>query len=214
MKKSILILIVAVFCIQINALSQKAKVGVTSGLTISNMRGTVGGKDASGDSRFGYTFGLILETPLMEHLVFQPGLHYVQKGKDVDQSTAGSNKVVSTALRYAELQLNVLYTTGSNTASFFIGAGPAVSINLPSKFVTDVNGTKTETDFTFGNEGASNLRGFDIGPNVLAGFKFKKGFLFSANYTLGVRNLVPGGTAPDKIRNSSFGIRVGWLFDN
>ena len=217
MKKTILILIVTVFCLQNTCLSQKSRVGVTGGITIAKMRGTVDGKDIDANSKTGPTFGLIVDVPFQDHFSFQPGLHYVQKGKVQDEINGTTRQTVTTALRYAELQLNFLYNTNYNTNSndgnFFAGAGPALSINLPSKFVTDIGGTKTETDITFGNE-TENFRGFDFGANFLAGFRFPGGFFVSVNYTLGLRNLVPGGSDVDKIKNSCIGIRLGFLVNN
>jgi hypothetical protein len=209
MKKTIFIVSVIIFCLQIAGLSQKSKVGFTGGISIANMRGTVDGKDQKQDARTGLTFGLIVDAPLKEHISFQPGLHYVQKGKQQDQN----NIKTVTALRYAELQLNFLYSGESYTNALFIGAGPAFSVNFPSKIVTKIENTKTETDITFGNE-TEDLRGFDFGANFLCGLRFPHGFLVSFNYTLGLRNLVPGGSDTDKIKNSAFGARIGLLIDN
>ena len=210
MKKAILISIAIIFCWQITCVAQKTQVGVTGGLTVSNMRGTVGGKDQKKDSRLGCTFGLILDAPLNDHITFQPGLHYVQKGKKVDVTT---DQRIDTALRYAELQLNFLYGTNSDGTTIFIGAGPALSVNFPSKIVTNNGGTKSDADINFGNENA-DLRGFDFGANFLGGFKFPGGILVSVNYTLGLRNLVPGAPEKDKLKNSCLGFRIGWLIPN
>jgi hypothetical protein len=216
MKKVILILTAIIFCLQITSLSQETRVGVTGGLSISNMRGTVGGVDQKKNSRTGLTFGMLVDVPVQDHFSFQPGLHYVQKGKEENQMSSGGKQTLATALRYAELQLNFLYKTnytGTNEENFFIGAGPAFSINFPSKYVTETGGQKTETDITFGNE-KENFRGFDFGANILGGFRFSNGFFISLNYTHGLRNLVPGGSGSDKIRNYCFGIRVGCLVKN
>jgi Outer membrane protein beta-barrel domain len=217
MKKTIFILIVAVFCLQITGLSQKSRVGVTGGVSVAQMRGTVDGKDIDANSKTGLTFGLIVDAPIKNHFSFQPGLHYVQKGKVQDEVSGNIKQTVTTDLRYAELQLNFLYNTNYNTenkeANFFVGAGPALSVNFPSKFVTEIGGTKTESDITFGNL-SEDFRGFDFGANFLAGLRFNGGFFVSVNYTLGLRNLVPGGSDTDKIKNSCFGIRVGLLVNN
>jgi Outer membrane protein beta-barrel domain len=213
MKKTILILIAIIFCLQITGLSQKSRVGVTGGVSIVNMRGTANGKGVDGKTKTVPTFGLIVDVPIQDHLCFQPGLLYVQKGKEEDQTIGGIKQTLTTALRYAELQLNFLYKMEGHAENLFVGAGPALSINLPSKFVTEIGGQKTETDITFGNEN-ENLRGFDFGANFLAGIRSSGGFIFSFNYTLGLRNLVPGGSNTDKIKNSCFGIRVGFLVKN
>ena len=216
MKKTIFILTAIIFCLQVTGWSQKARVGVTGGLSISNMRGEVNGVDQKKNSKTGFTAGMLVDVPLQGHITFQPGLHYVQKGKEEDQQNGSIKQTLTTALRYAELQLNFLYNTnysGEHKENFFVGLGPAVSINVPSKFVTKINGQKTESDITFGNK-SENFRGFDFGANALAGIRFSNGFFVSFNYTLGLRNLVPGGSDSDKIRNYCFGIRIGFLVNN
>ena len=217
MKKAILILTAIIFCLQITGWSQKARVGVTGGLSISNMRGEVGGVDQKKNSRTGITFGMLVDAPIQDHITFQPGLHYIQKGKEEEQPNGTQKQTFATALRYAELQLNFLFNTsyaGEHKENFFVGLGPAVSINLPSKFVTETPSDKTESDITFGNKN-ENFRGFDLGANILGGVRFSNGFFISLNYTHGLRNILPaGGSGSDKLRNYCMGIRIGLLVNN
>jgi hypothetical protein len=214
MKKIILILFVFLSCLQITGFSQKSRVGVTAGLSIADMSGKQNGESLNDDSQIGYTFGMIVDAPIQDHFSFQPGLHYVQKGRETTLPGSPSAQKKITALRYAELQLNFLYNTGEEVGSFFIGAGPTVSVNLPSKYVTKTGNIKAESDITFGNK-QEDLRAFDYGVDFLVGFGFMHGVIFSANYTLGLRNLVPSGSATsDKLKNNYVGIRIGFLVNN
>lgn len=220
MKKTIFILAAFIFCLNMTALSQKARVGVTGGLLFSNLSRTIGGIDQDGEYRFGLTGGMQLEVPLGKKtkFSFQPSLHYIQKGAAKIPTTPTFNKIF-TALRYAELSPNFVYNLHAGKGVFYLGGGPYLSFNLPSKNVTHSLGApKVETDISFGNSVANDLKGVDYGGNALMGYRMKNGLFVALNYIQGIRNLVPddklalGSSANDKIKNIAFAIHVGYLF--
>jgi hypothetical protein len=220
MKKTIFILTAFIFCLNITALSQKTRVGVTGGISVANLSRTIGGADMDGEYRLGIMGGMQLEFPLCKKISFQPDLHYIQKGASTVPATPAFNKIY-TALRYTELMPNFVYNFTAGKGVFYLGAGPYISFNLPSKNVTHSPGAdKIETDVSFGNAIANELRGVDYGGNIVMGFRLGNGIFVSANYIQGVRNLVPQekldlpASADDKIKNIAFGIRVGYLFKN
>ncbi|MBK8140641.1 MAG: hypothetical protein IPK57_06270 [Chitinophagaceae bacterium] len=49
---------------------------------------------------------------------------------------------------------------------------------------------------------------------MIAGYRFKGGFSFAFNYTIGLRNLVPIENGSDEIKNHCFGLRLGYLVNN
>jgi hypothetical protein len=212
MKKIIFILTAFFLFLQINGFSQKSRVGISGGVSIANMSKSFNGTKTTGDRKTGVMGGLIVEFPLAKHFVLQSGIYYVQKGKINKKTNPNSTDHVSTALRYAELPVNVLYKTNGSYGTFYFGGGPAISLNFPSKIVTKSNGKTTFSDITFGNTSGSTLRGVDYGINATAGFRFPFGIFISANFCQGLRNLVPGGSEDTKIHNNYFGIQLGYLF--
>jgi hypothetical protein len=214
MKKSIVFLFVIIASIHINAQAQKTRVGVVGGLTMSNFEGKMTGVDLDYKSYTGYTVGMVVNAPFKKgNFSFQPGLHYTQKGA---VTLFLKNQEDYTALRYADLALNLVYnTSGDKKGSFYFGAGPQIGANLPSKKVTvfKPSDVKTETNVIFGNEVASDLRGIDWGANFIAGYTLKCGATFAFNYNLGIRNLIPEAkNNNDELRNSQFGFRIGYFF--
>ena len=207
MKKTIFILLAA--CFFQAAIAQKSRVGITGGVTTSNIYDNIEGNDKT-DAKWGSTFGLILEAPLCGKFSFQPGAHYVQKGAIISET---SEEKISIALRYAELHCNFLYNTKGKDGGIFAGLGPVLSFAMPSKRVTDNDEGTSEQALSFGNEPIDDLRGVDYGANGILGYRGKKGLLLAFNYTLGLRNINPGGGEP-KIKSGSFGIRLGYLFNN
>ena len=213
----IFILSLFVLCMQFSAFAQKSRVGFFAGPVFSNMRGTVDSKNLNGDTKPGFAAGFIVDAPIKNHLSFQPALYYVHKGTITQKPLGPSQKdEISTELRYLDLALNVLYNTNGKGGNFFIGAGPYVSFNLPSKFLTKSPGNlKSESDITFGNTIAEDFRGIDFGANFLMGYRLKGGFFVSANYSLGLRNLIPEGSlSTGDTKNNFIGVSLGWLVNN
>lgn len=223
MKKTIFILTAFIFCLSFTALSQKTRVGITGGVSFANMSRTIGGADRDGEYRIGVVSGLQLEIPLCKKgsFSFQPDFHYIQKGASAIPSTPTINRAY-TALRYAELAPNFVYNfKAGKGGTFYLGAGPYVAFNLPSKNVIHSPGAdKVETDISFGDAIANDMKGVDYGGNFVMGFRLGNGIFVSTNYIQGARNLVPKektdlpASANDKIKNIAFALRVGYLFNN
>lgn len=212
MKKTIFLLICFSFTLSLSVYSQKARVGIAGGFTISNMNSNIDGKKETGNSQNGFMASLLVETPIVNHIAFQPHLSYVRKGmklKQAPNATADS----SIQLRYVDLPMNVVFTTGKSF-TFYIGGGPVFSFNLPSMLVSETGGLKSTTEITFGTEATDSFRGFDFGVNGIAGIRLKNGFFLAVNYTQGLRNLSPMENATNTIHNNYAGIQIGYLFNN
>jgi len=212
MKKTFSILAVFLFALHIAGFSQSSRVGLTGGFTISDIMGNQ--NQMNHDIKTGYTVGLLVNTPLSGKFSFQPSLNYVQKGNVLK---IDANNRITNALRYVELPLNFIYSTNGADGGFFVGLGPTVSFNVPSKRVTENKNTgkKTSTDIIFGETAAADFRGIDYGANALLGYRLPGGFFTQVYYNQGIRNLVTGEVIGDKkMRNSCFGIQIGFLFNN
>ncbi len=224
--KKVLFLFITAFCLlQIPAFAQKAQVGLTGGVSVSNIYGKINNLDNRGEARAGFTVGLVVDAPIKKsNISFQPGIHYVQKGKftsktvDVDEADA---------LRYADILFNFVAHVGKPGATrLYFGLGPQIGLNLPSKKIQVADGDRTELrSISFGETAADDYNGIDYGFNGLAGIRFKNGITFSVNYTLGIRNIVPVKpdskkdpldlkATPDFLRNGALGFRVGYMFSN
>lgn len=212
MKKIFFILFVCIFCLQLPGFSQKSRVGVTGGMTISNMTDTFRVANKTGSSKYGFKLGMFMDIPLgKSRFTFQPGVDYVQKGKVLEKTKA---KKTSIGLRYAELQLNFIYNTKGAKGNFFAGAGPAFSFGLPSKQTTKIGSVRSSANISFGNDATDAYNGIDYGVNFTAGYKLKCGFFVAANYTLGIRNIVSNENSDNKVRNGCFGLSAGFLVNN
>ncbi|MEO5946784.1 MAG: porin family protein [Chitinophagaceae bacterium] len=218
MKKVLFILTVIMLYLQLPAVAQKAKVGLEAGIAISNFSGNLNGKNTDYQSRTGLTAGMVVDMPIGKtNFSFRPSVNYVQKGAVTIETM---NEKEYYALRYAEFAFNFLYHTSSKTGGvgFFIGLGPSVSLNLPSKSVVETGSTKVESNLILGNEGAAVLRGIDYGATGLAGVELKKNCFLSFSYNYGLRNLIPDTkqviSPSDELKSRTFAIKVGFLLNN
>ena len=158
----------------------------------------------------GFLGGMIIDVPLGDNISFQPQLNYVQKG---NLSREDANQRIYNALRYVELPANFVYNLNAGNTVFYLGAGPSIAFNVPSKKVTKPEeGESTYTDILFGKTPENDFKGMDYGVNFLLGIRFGSTFL-SGFYNMGLRNLNPKEGADD-IKNKCFGIQIGYLFKN
>ena len=153
--------------------------------------------------------------PLGSNVIFQPQLSYVQKG---NLQMEDANQKVYNALRYAEFTANFLYNfTVSKNVSLYLGAGPSIAFNVPSKRVTDPKeGDSFYDDILFGKTPENDFKGFDYGANFVGGIRFNNNFFLSLTYNLGLRDLNAKSDAggDQAIKNKYFGIQFGYIFKN
>jgi len=211
MKKIIFLLAASLLCFQLGGFAQ-TRVGVAAGVSLANMRGS----GVDGNTKAGAYVSLVLDKPICGNFSFHPTLSYVQKGISVPEPTLLLEKT-NTALRYIEFTPNFLFNLNGNTAStFFVGVGPTICFDLPSKrtdYAKDEATPKSTKTILFGREVTNDMKGFDYGANAIAGFRMANGFFISANYNLGLRNLVTDGKTGD-LKNMYFGIQLGAYLEN
>src|SRR5580765_5522945 len=199
MKKTIIILMTFIFFMQA-ANSQKARIGFTAGSSLANYKFKEGDEDQSGNSKAGFTAGLIVNIPAGKNFMIQPGIHWVGKGstdeENGDKATLTTNSI--------EIPVNFLYTSNGG---FFIGAGPSASFAVSGK----AKFNDLSADLHFGNSTDDDMKGFDFGANVVTGYQSPGGFLVAANFNQGFSNLVPGDAGSSSIKSHYFGIRLGYV---
>ena len=188
--------------------AQNNNIGFTGGATFSNYKAKSGGNDNSGKTKAGFTVGAIANIGIGKNFIIQPGINFVQKGSQDKQTFFGVTSKYTLTTNHIEVPVNFLYTN----SGFFIGAGPSFSFGVSGKLKYDFGGTKTNENVKFGNSENDDMTGFDIGANVLGGYRFKNGILIAANYNHGFRNL-DNSSGPDAgtVNSRYFGIKLGYV---
>lgn len=188
------------------AWSQKTRFGITGGLSIASWSAKAGGVSVNSQSTTGFTGGVILFAPLSSNVTIQTGLNFVQKGAQTNDQ--GDNETIK--LNYIELPVNFVYTH----AGFFGGVGPTIAMGMSGTDKLTSQGVTEKSDIKFGSGTDDDLKRFDIGANVTAGYMIPSGFMLSLNYNFGLTNLAPGTNSSDgKLLNRYFGIRIGYVFN-
>lgn len=208
MKKIVLMLAVPMFSLVMAGKAQ-VRVGVTIGTAVAKMEGAL-----NGDGRAGIMSSIVLDAPLKNNFSFYPTLSYVQKGVTEPHPDGTLIEKQYVALRYMELSPNFIYHIGNQKgSSFFLGLGPSIAFNLPSKRVAITGDNKIVTDILFGETAADDIKGVDYGVNVVLGWRTGPGFFFTVNYNKGFRDLSPMGRTMET-KNKYFGVQLGWFLNN
>jgi glycine cleavage system aminomethyltransferase T len=153
---------------------------------------------------------LFTNVPLSTNIIFRPGLNFTQKGGKI---TSGSSQEVKIIFNYLEVPLDFIYKA---TGGLFIGAGPSLAYALSGKakysgFTPAISDDKVK----IGNDANNDeLKAFEFGGNILAGYAMSSGLSFSINYNLGLSNLNPTTDKDEDFKNRYLGIRLGYTFGN
>ncbi len=205
MKKLFILAIVVSF-----TTTAMAQLGITGGITSAS----VNFKEDQGagfdtKSTIGFTLGLYTHVPLSTNIIFRPGLNFTQKGAKLEFTFGGTTDETKAVFNYLELPLDFIYRA---TGGFFVGAGPSLAYLLSGKFKED---GQPDYKLKIGNdENNDDIKAFEFGGNLLAGYTMSSGLSFSVNYNLGLSNLNPTTDKDEDFKNRYVGLRLGYNFGN
>lgn len=206
MKKTFITAICFLFVCAVSA--QKTSFGLTAGGTNSNFKFKSEGESVTGDSKMGMAAGLVVNSALSEKCSLLSGLQFVQKGTKMEVDDGGSTMSVDLNTNWLEVPVNLVYNTGK----FYIGAGPSLSFGIGGKWKVKFEGEEESENVNFGNSDDDDMKGFDFGANVVAGFQFTNGIFLAANFNQGFSNLAPGDSGDGSIKSHYFGLHLGYMF--
>jgi len=174
------------------------------------------GQPLKSKSKYGWQAGIIADIPFGEgNLRLMPELNYVNKGYKLDASATLVGQTVTfegtSNVSYIELPLNLAYTIPVGDNFFVIGAGPYASYGISgkNKVTSSINGITEEekSDVEFGS-GEDQIKPFDYGVNVMAGYLFGNGLMLKVNYSYGLAEL--SNTDLATYKNSYLGLTLGF----
>jgi len=196
----------------VSTYAQVNQFGFNGGVTISNYRSKLDGNDESGNSKAGFTFGILANFSIGKNFIIQPSVNWVQKGTKDEQTIAGTTEKVSLTTNHIEVPVNFLYYN----KGFFIGAGPSISFGISGKWKFSDGTNKSDQKVEYGSTDNDDLKAFDLGINALTGYEFKNGVFIAANYNLGLSNLATGTstTSTSTLKSMYAGIKLGYLLNS
>src|SRR5205085_11734581 len=109
---------------------------------------------------------------------------------------------VKTTLSYIEIPINFVYKPLLGDSRLLLGFGPYVAFGVGA------------SNIEFGSA-PSQIKRFDAGANVLAGYEMSNRLSFQLNAGLGLLNLAnrESGDTKSSIKNTGFGISAGYRFN-
>lgn len=163
--------------------------------------------NSSSDLKVGFYAGATAHIVMNPHFSFEPGLSFVQKG-GIEKNDGGGYIKSTLNLNYIELPMDFVYTRKNK---FFVGAGPSISWAVSGKVKVDDGSNTEKTAIKFGSDD-SELKRFDAGIELMAGFRFKSGVCISTNLNSSFLNL--SNINGVLFMNGYWGFRIGYVFGN
>jgi hypothetical protein len=193
-----------------------------------------------GGAKLGIKAGANFNINIADRLQIQPGIFYSTKGFKQGEKQNHEHGYFNAAtqenvtLHFAEIPVNLQYMFNDPGESrFFVGIGGYMGVAFSGKTIKDAG---TESIFPsynsvggadksklnseggslkFGNDAPSNdMRRFDFGGQVNAGYQLRSGIFFRAMYQLGISNLLPQGnrtTGDATLRSSNATVSLGYV---
>jgi Outer membrane protein beta-barrel domain len=194
--------------------AQNSAFGFHTGTSISKIVGKENDESQTLKNLFSVQAGFIAEFPVSKKISIQSGVNYLQKGGNLTEDIFGATAEVKMLLHTIEIPVYALYNTRSTNGNFFIGAGPAVSFTMSGNTTIKYDGEEEKEKMTIGNDAENDdIRAFDFGMNVLAGYQFKSGIFIGASHNFGFRNMIPGSDADrGTAKTSYYAFRIGYMF--
>ncbi len=206
MKKVLLSLFLLV---SITALKAQTKASIEVGLISSGYTGKTAGKMIYTADKWGGRFGLGFDSKVSKHVFIQTGLQYVMNGYLQNTTKGDLNYSVNTL----QIPLNVVYKTEKLTGGvLFISAGPYFAINMfGTKKYSPADSTEYTQQINVGTDPRDDIKYFDLGLGINAGYEFKSGFFARVHYQAGLANLNQIGDDNNKLKSKNQGVSIGYL---
>lgn len=188
----------------------QVKLGLKAGINIANQKYTSGGISLSGDSKIGFTGGVILDAELSDNFAFQPGLLFSQKGMKMTSSSNGSSSTADLTLNYLDFPLNLMYKINTGSIKVLLSAGPVICVGLSGKGTVDGE----SADIKFGSGTDADFKSMDMGLSIGGGIQIDQVQL-GINYTFGLSNIAPtsqGVSSDITAKNNVLTISAAILF--
>ena len=178
--------------------SLQAQLGVRIGGHLAKQEVKSNDLNFSYKSRVGFDLGIFYAFQAAEGVAFQPELHLIQKGYNINDIVLGEDFLAT--FNYLEVPLTVKFTFGEEM-NLFIQGGPTIGYLL--------NGNLRQNDIREDID-MNEFNNLEIGGLISAGVTLGN-FLLDARYLLGLTDTVKD-VAGGNIYNRGFGVGLSILF--
>jgi len=213
MKKTLMLLSLTLGLAIVNTTQAQFRVGPTGGLNFNRQvfKSNTHRYDALFRTRLGFHLGVLTDLIINDNLSLQTELLYTQKGGYYKIERPDITEEYTANLGYVSLPVCLTAKLDVRSAWLFIGAGPYINRLLHSNHTYTSNGFNLEngklrigTDYN-----SDQVKPYDAGIKVKAGFELKKGMYMSAFYDISTSDINPQFTVT---RNKTFGVQLAYIF--
>lgn len=175
------------------------------------------------DYQLGARAGAVLTIDIDKHFSIQPGLFYVLGRTKRHDRTPGRwgtyyDTYITQLIHAAQAPVYAVYRTGAEgKGHFFLGLGGYFTFHiggwreyegpLPTfaLHVVEKNNLKFEGDYP-------DLRRFDFGPSLMAGYQLACGLYVKGQYDHGLANIGAPSGGWSTLKSTSFALSLGYAF--
>ncbi|SHF75192.1 porin family protein [Chryseobacterium vrystaatense] len=179
--------------------------GVKGGMNVSSLSKDEGLDDQK--SKIGFNAGVFANIPIAESFSVQPEVLYSQYGAKSDYTLFGTKYSASSKLDYIAVPVMFQYNLIPN---LYVEAGPEFGfmVSAKNKVKNESNGNSTTSD-----DYKDNLKTFNFGIGLGAGYYFTQNFGITARYVAGLTDVAkdrPSGS--DATKNNLFQVGLAYKF--
>lgn len=196
-------LIITMFLLVFAFAQAQTTFGLRAGVNFQNLNGKNDGDKLENKLTTGFNIGVNAEIGIAPDFYFQPGLLFTTKGAKME-----GDDDVKASLSYLEIPLNLIYKPVLGSGKLIAGFGPYVAYGIGGKWKFDGGDEK----ISFGSGEDDHFKPLDMGANLLFGYEFASMLSVQMNAQLGLLNLLPNGDSNNIIKNTGFGISLGYRF--
>ncbi|TVZ28178.1 opacity protein-like surface antigen [Gillisia sp. Hel_I_86] len=205
MKKSILLIGMALLSIGSLSAQESVYFGVKGGLNLSTFRGDGFGDFDNPSSRTSFNLGLLAEIPLSDKFSVQPEVLYSGQGYDIASRNNAND--VEYQLDYINVPVLAKYYLIEGLS---IEAGPQIGFLVNSEIDSNPSGDGGDVAL---NEDQFNK--VDLSLGLGASYKFRGGFFVNARYNFGLSDVYDDsyvGFKNSDVKHSVFQGGIGFMF--
>lgn len=200
MKKSLLLIAVALFGFTSMSAQEYVMFGAKGGVNFSNMSSD--GFDDN-NSRTGFHLGLVGEIPVGARFSVQPEVLYATQGTEAESTIQGQRVSGEYKLDYIQVPVIAKFYLIEGLA---LEVGPSFNFLVNEKVEGEAFGMSTETETDFGS-------GFEFGGAAGLSYKLNNGLFVSARYTQGFTDAFDSDNWDDEaVKNNGVQAGIGFMF--
>ena len=163
----------------------------------------------------GFYVGGLLDYSISRYFSIQAGLDLAMKGYHGKGNELGFDMDEKVNPFYIELPVNAVGKLPVGDGNIFLAVGPYVGYGIAGKIkiTSSAPGEDMDEKIKWGSDkNKDNMKPFDFGMNIGAGYEFGNGLFANIGYQAGLINTIPGGNSDFSYKTGVIKLGLGFFF--